>query len=170
MWFILDSWFSFPTKKMDDLSVILSIIKFYLFPDPKVKMAPNANRTQPASDIADAEPEVLDHQDMLNNNDSTKLCDYCPTTAAAAAGAETLPLDYKKSAVEERKYAKDDMDAFPIYGGRPRPPMLRKRNLSLHHAEGLMMRMIDRAENVEHAMMNMLHNAWNVSVCNNKNL
>lgn len=41
------------------------------------------------------------------------------------------------------------------------PPQIRQRKMS--HAEQLMLKVIEGTENVEHAMMNMLHNAWNVS-------
>lgn len=40
------------------------------------------------------------------------------------------------------------------------PPQIRQRKMS--HAEQLMLKVIEGTENVEHAMMNMLHNAWNV--------
>lgn len=39
----------------------------------------------------------------------------------------------------------------------------RQRLVRRGTAEQLMMKVISEAEHVEHAMMNMLHNAWNVS-------
>ena len=41
---------------------------------------------------------------------------------------------------------------------------IRRRRLS-YPGEKLMMKMFSEAGHVEHAMMNMLHNAWNVLLC-----
>lgn len=57
---------------------------------------------------------------------------------------------------EESRFAvpsEDELQSSP-------PPLIRRRKPS--HAEQFMQQIIEGTENVEHAMMNMLHNAWNV--------
>lgn len=65
------------------------------------------------------------------------------------------------STLADREESRFGLPAENDFQNSP-PPQIRCRKLS--HAEQLMQKVIEGTENVEHAMMNMLHNAWNVSL------